>query len=360
MQRGAELGGVVVDHEAQVDLFVDRHRGPEAVGLHAHADHDDARPQRHARHNVLDHSGYADALEDDRPLRGGADLVAEFDCLPPRQAGDAAQDVHGVECGAEQLACAREVFALLGGDVPRGVDSRVDDDVGAATSGKISTPRRQVGGYDGLDALGLENQDHRQSDRSAAHDDGDVALAHATAVDGVHGHRQRFGQRGVIEGHTVGHGHRHVLGDDDVLGVGAGGVGAESDEVLGLAVPDDRQSGDQSSRRPLLATLGAVLGDLADELVAHHDVIGRAHEAVVTDLGSDVGGVVAVRAGVQIRAADPGAPHLQQHLTWAWLRRLDLFDAQLALVTHHCPHRLPLVRCSNTRCNVLPHNTPTL
>lgn len=211
-----------------------------------------------------------------------------------------------------------------------------------------------------LTPLGLENQDHRQPDRSAAHDDGDVALAHATAVDRVHGNRQRLGQSGVIEWHAVGHGHRHVLGDDDVLGVRAGRVGAESDEVLGLAVLDDRQCRDQRSRRPLLAALGAVLGDLADEFVSHHDVIGRAHEAVVADLGGDVGGVVAVRAGVQIRAADPGAPYFQQHLTWAWLRRLDLVDAQLALVTHHCPHRLPLVRCSNIRCNVLPHNTPTL
>ena len=48
VQRVAELERRVADHEAQVDLLVDRHRRADAVGAHADADHDHAGEQRRA------------------------------------------------------------------------------------------------------------------------------------------------------------------------------------------------------------------------------------------------------------------------------------------------------------------------
>ena len=71
VQRVAELERGVAEHEAQVDLLVDRHRRPEPVRLHAHADHDDAGEQRRVGDDLVDHAGHADALEDHRVLRLG-------------------------------------------------------------------------------------------------------------------------------------------------------------------------------------------------------------------------------------------------------------------------------------------------
>ena len=86
VQRVAELQRRVAEDEAQVDLLVDRHRRPELVGAHAHADDDDAREQRRAGDDAVDDAGHADALEDDGALRRrGADVLGRAPDVPPRQ-----------------------------------------------------------------------------------------------------------------------------------------------------------------------------------------------------------------------------------------------------------------------------------
>jgi hypothetical protein len=58
----------------------------------------------------------------------------------------------------------------------------------------------------------------------------------------------------------------------------------------------------------------AAVEDLAGELVAEHDPLVTGHEPVVSGLVEHVGEFVAVMAGVQVGAADPAAPRLDEHL----------------------------------------------
>ena len=71
-KRDRELFGCVAEDELEVQLLVDAEHRLDGVALHAHADHDDARAGRRRRHDLVDHAGNADALEDHRRAQRGA------------------------------------------------------------------------------------------------------------------------------------------------------------------------------------------------------------------------------------------------------------------------------------------------
>src|SRR5262249_51764427 len=67
-QGGRELVRRVPEHELQIELLADAEHGVDGVRLHAHADDHDARAAWRGGHELVEHAGHADALEDD----GGA------------------------------------------------------------------------------------------------------------------------------------------------------------------------------------------------------------------------------------------------------------------------------------------------
>ena len=120
-------------------MLVDRHRGRETVLADAYTDYDDAREQRRAVDDVLDHAGDADALEDHRELGRGAQRLSQPPNVPPRD-------------GQPLQFLARPDRELQDG---RGVDDvtvpletregrcqpRVDDNVGAACARELAAAR---------------------------------------------------------------------------------------------------------------------------------------------------------------------------------------------------------------------------
>ena len=83
VERVAELERRVGQHEAQVDLLVDRQRRGEPVGTRRRRRPDDAGEQRRALDDALDHARRADALEDDRVLGPRAERLTEPPGVPP-------------------------------------------------------------------------------------------------------------------------------------------------------------------------------------------------------------------------------------------------------------------------------------
>jgi hypothetical protein len=92
-----------------------------------------------------------------------------------------------------------------------------------------------------------------------------------------------------------------------------------------LAVTDKRQGDDGCAGAGRLAGAGSVVEHFAAELVAEDDRLVRAHEVGVTGLGHHVGELVAVVAGVQVRAADAAAQDVDEQLALRrrWGRLVD-------------------------------------
>ena len=85
-------------------------------------------------------------------------------------------------------------------------------------------------------------------------------------------------------GEAVGDGEHQRLLDDDLLRIGAGRRGREADRVHLAAAPEQRQRDHGRAGRRPSAGSRPVVGDLAAELVAEHDLLVGAHEAVVAGL----------------------------------------------------------------------------
>ena len=177
VQGVAELQRRVAEHEAQVELLVDRHRGPEAVAAHADADHhhpggaaapgettDSIIPGTPTHSNTTGPDGVA------APSRvGGAE-----DVVP---AGHPAEPVHRADREPEQRRAPR-CTCFADGDGVRRLLGRVDDDVRAAapSRGRAGPPtgrRRRSCGR----PRAFSHADHREADRAAAEHDRDVPLA---------------------------------------------------------------------------------------------------------------------------------------------------------------------------------------
>ena len=85
---------------------------------------------------------------------------------------------------------------------------------------------------------------------------------------------------------------------------------------MGCTAPSRRSSGKETTLVPARSErrARAVVEHLTAELVAEHGRLVGAEDAVVADLAGDVGQLVAVSAGMQVRAADAAAQHLDQQL----------------------------------------------
>ena len=193
----------VAEHETQVDLLVDRQRRPDPVGLHAHADDDDAREQRRAGDELVDHAGHPDALEDDRVLRGrGADRLGQLPDALPRHQRDAPQLVHRADCEVEDLG-GRDQVPVVRGRRERRVLRRIDDDVGAARGGQRAPPGREVAGDTVRTPLALSMQMTASPTGPQPMTIADLALADLAAPHRVQADRHRFGQGGQLGGQAV-------------------------------------------------------------------------------------------------------------------------------------------------------------
>ena len=140
--------------------------------------------------------------------------------------------------------------------------------------------------------------------------------------------RHRLGENPELRGEPVRDRQHQRLLDHDLFRVGAGGGGGEPDRVHLVAAPAKRQRHDRRARRQLPLAPGPVVGDLARELVAEHDPLVGAHEAVVAGLREHVGLLVGVVARVKIGAADPAARDVDEHLALGGLgcRQVDFLE----------------------------------
>ena len=181
LQAGGELLGRVAEHELQVELLGDAEHRRQRVGLHAHADDDDAALRRRDAHQLVDHAGHADGLE------------------------------HGHLAIAADAGPRRE----------RGLLARVDDLVGAHRDAERAAGGGEVGGDDRGHAEQAQGGDHGEPDRPAADDDGAVARLQPGPVDGVQADGHRLGERGVRRGEAVGHRQRQQRRQQHALAVAA-------------------------------------------------------------------------------------------------------------------------------------------
>nr|WP_233565614.1 hypothetical protein [Cellulomonas sp. PhB143] len=339
VQRVAELQGRVADDEPQVELLVHREGRTDPVRAHADADDDDAGVQRGVLEHVVDHPRHPDALEDDGALRRGrANGVQPAPDGRPRH-GQLREPVHGVEAGIDLVGHALDVPVPARGEgLPRRVDGGVEDDVGPAPPGEGAAARGVVGRDDRADAPGLEDGDHGEPDRPAAEDQRDVLLLHLPARDGVPRDRHRLGDGGGVRGEPVRHGQGERLLHDDLLGIAAGRVRRQADPVDLPPAPDHRDGDDGGAHRDRSGAPRADVRDGAVDLVAHDDGLLGAHVAVVAAVLEHLGELVRVPAGVQVRAADAAAVHVQQQLPGAGHRVRELDELELALRDGDRPH----------------------
>ncbi len=152
------------------------------------------------------------------------------------------------------------------------------------------------------------------------------------------GDGQRLGHGGVVDRDLAGHLHRDGLRHEHVLGVSTGGLRGETGHLQAVLGAHQRQRDDPSADRPATVRIGAVGHHLADELVAHHDVVVGRHEVVVADLRDRVVRDLRVVPGVQVGPADAGAQHLEEHLAGPGLEVRHVLDGELGLVADDGAH----------------------
>ena len=193
MQRVAELERAVADDEAQVDFFVDRHDGPEAVGFHAHTGDDHSSVERRRGNDAIDDAGDADALEHDRTFRfGGADCAETADHEMPGN-GKLLEFLHRGQTTGCIGGDGSHVAAILERIVWR-IVGRIDHDGRTACRGERPATSREIASHDGLDAAGLEQADDRETDRPTTDHDGGVLLRDLGPVDCMVTDCHRLGQ----------------------------------------------------------------------------------------------------------------------------------------------------------------------
>ena len=176
VQRVAELERRVADHEAQVDLLVDRHRRLEGIGADADADDDHAREQRRAVDDAR-RSPPARRRTRRSPAASGpgrASRPARHTCHQPTPGG-----------GRASRGCRRRAGARPGG--PGRGPGRPRPRTGSPRRGRRRCRRRSAGeraaagrvvaGDDRPHSLRLQHQDHPEPDRAAADHDRYLLLA---------------------------------------------------------------------------------------------------------------------------------------------------------------------------------------
>src|SRR5438270_4572148 len=92
-----------------------------------------------------------------------------------------------------------------------------------------------------------------------------------------------------------------------------------------------------------------MLGDLAAELVAEHDRLVGAGEALVAGLGRHLGPVVHAVARVQVRATDPAPQHPEADLSALGHGLGPVFDPELGVLADNGLHLKNSVSSSLTR-----------
>ena len=111
------------------------------------------------------------------------------------------------------------------------------------------------------------------------------------------------------------------------------------DRIDAFGPSQQRQRHDLRAGRSLASAVGAVIGDLAAELVTEHDRLLGPSEAVVADLRRELGPRIAAMAGMQIRSADSAAQHLNPYLAGAGHRLGALDDLELSPRAGNGSHR---------------------
>src|SRR3989442_1317018 len=176
-ERRRELVLRVAQHELQIQLLDDPEHRMDRVGLHAHADHDDARAARRRRHDLVQDAGHADALEDDGGTQRGT--------REPRR----------------RLRRPRRLAPDRGGLLPprprRGLPGLADD-VGAEGDGQLAAARREIGGDDRPHVQQAQRGDHRETDRTAADDERRVVALQTRLLHRVQADGHRLGEGRLI------------------------------------------------------------------------------------------------------------------------------------------------------------------
>ncbi len=101
---------------------------------------------------------------------------------------------------------------------------------------------------------------------------------------------------------------------------------------------EEWQGHDPRTGRQVPTGTRSVVDDLAAELVAEDDLLGRAADALIATPGGDIGPVVAAVLGVEVRAADATAQDAQANLSLGrdWLG--ELVDPQCIVLADNGPH----------------------
>ena len=155
--------------------------------------------------------------------------------------------------------------------------------------------------------------------------------------------RERVDHRDGVVGHVAGHGACHRLGHDEELAEASLRLGVLPDHLRAADATVDEQDRHRGHARPdreLIGAAGPVADDLADELVAEHDVAVR----VVDHAGRTAGGdrVVMIHE-VHVRRADRGRERAQQQLALSGHGIGGLAHLEPPVSQHHCSHAFLLL-----------------
>ena len=150
----------------------------------------------------------------------------------------------------------------------------------------------------------------------------------------------RLGERRDVRRQAVGHRHHHRLLDDHLLGVGARSVRRQTDRVDAV-----RRRARAAQRRPASPSaacrhsLGPYSATLPENSCPKTIGLVGAPEAVIAGALGHLRPLVDAVAGVQVRAADAAAQHLDPHLAASRRRLGQIDDLQLRVLAGDGPHR---------------------
>ena len=243
--------------------------------------------------------------------------------------------IHRGALEAHVRALAVVQFADLGGHVHL---ARVEGLVHHAGLEHLLPPQLRELGDVHRQALALEHGRGERADGAGAADQRHARRRRAGPHPRVVGHGERLDERGLVEGHGVGHGVDPAAPHRDLLGQAAA-VAAQADEVhvrrevvvrsvLVLLAHDVRLHDDLLADLEVRDAL-AQGGDGAGHLVAERDGGGVAGDRVRVPGRRDEDRALEVL--VQVRAADAAPRDVHEDLPRTGRGRVDLLDADVLL-----------------------------
>lgn len=196
---------------------------------------------------------------------------------------------------------------------------------------------------DRFDAAAGQCRDRGQPDRPGADHDGDLAGLEPGGSDIELADCESVRQRdGVIRG-AAGDGAGDRFSHYQQFGETPWGVRVLADDMGAVGATVDQPDGDRrgsATHGELIAAAGPVTDDLADELVAQHDVTVRVIERSAGRIVETEFGVV---HEVDVGRADRGTEHPQEKLAGTRYGIRDLADLELTGPEDNCAHRLPIL-----------------